>query len=94
MRPEEFLGVQDRLRAAGLQLDGSDRLTRMPRGFEDLRDSPVAGAIRLRSFLVRRDVETGAVGSPALIGTLADLAADALPLLRFGWAAVDEARAG
>ena len=54
--------------------------------------SPVASALKLKSFLVRRAVPRDLVQSAALVDAVATLAADALPLLQFGWAAVDEAR--
>ena len=80
------------LRDRGLTLDVSDMLSRMPRGFEDLAASPVAPAIKLKSFIVRRPVTDAEAQSPGVVDAIVGLAADALPLLQFGWAAVDEAR--
>ena len=95
MRPESFLATVAALDRAGLTLDTEDRLSRMPRGFEDLGDSPVAPFLRLRSFLVRRALTLEQIASPALVSLLASQAADSLPLLEFGWRAVDEvAQAG
>lgn len=94
VHPDRFLAMQAELAAAGLALDGSDTLTRMPKGFEDLKVSPVAEAIRLRSFIVRRDLPLAATTGPGLVGAIVDLGAAALPLLRFGWDAVDEAARG
>lgn len=91
VRPDRFLTMQDELTAAGMALDTSDSLARMPRGFEDMKDSPVAPALRLRSFIVRRPLALKVTTGPQLVPAIADLAAAALPLLRFGWAAVDEA---
>ncbi|MBC7799622.1 MAG: TIGR02453 family protein [Gemmatimonadaceae bacterium] len=91
VHPDRFLAMQDALTAAGLALDESDALTRMPRGFEDLKDSPVASAIRQRSFIVQQPISLDQTKGPALVSAIADLAAGALPLLQFGWAAVDEA---
>ncbi len=90
VHPDRFEAMQANLAAAGLVLDAADSLTRMPRGFEDLRDSPVAPALRLKSLLVRRDVPLEVTTGPALVGAILDLAATAMPLLQFGWAAVDE----
>ena len=90
VHPDGFLSMQAGLKAGGLMLDGSDTLTRMPRGFEDLKGSPVADAIRLRWFIVRRDLPLEATTGPGLVGAIVDLGAAALPLLQFGWAAVDE----
>ena len=90
VHPDRFQAMQADLAAAGLALDGADTLTRMPRGFEDLKDSPAAAALRLKSLLVRRDLPLEATTGPALVGAIVDLAEAALPLLCFGWAAVDE----
>ena len=90
VHPDRFQAMQADLAAAGLMLDMTDTLTRMPRGFEDLKDSQAAPALRLKSFLVRRDLPLGVTTGPALVGAIADLAEAALPLLQFGWAAVDE----
>jgi len=91
VHPDRFQKVQAALAAVAMPLDASDILTRMPRGFEDLKDSPVAAALRLRSFVVRQDLPLETTTSPALIAAIVDVAARALPLLRFGWDAVDEA---
>ena len=91
VNPDRFLAMRAELSASGLAMDGSDALTRMPKGFEDLKGSAVADAIRLRSFLVRCDLPLEATTGPGLVGAIVDLAASALPLLRFGWDAVDEA---
>jgi uncharacterized protein (TIGR02453 family) len=94
VRPDAWAAVERAMAEAGHALETADSLTRMPRGFEDLADSPVAPALRLRSFLVRRPLTLRQVGAAGLVETLADFAESALPLLRFGWRAVDEAGAG
>ena len=83
------LAMQADLAQHGLTLEALDALSRMPRGFEDLKGAAVAPALRLRSFIVRRPVDAEA---PDLVARITGLGADALPLLRFGWDAVDEAR--
>jgi uncharacterized protein (TIGR02453 family) len=90
VRPDAFLATLTELDAAGLRLDQSDSLSRMPRGFEDLADSPVASFLKLRNFIVRRDLTSAQTQTPALVSTLVAFAQDAMPLLRFGWRAVDE----
>ena len=92
VHPDRFLAMQDDLALSVMTLDTSDSLTRMPRGFEDLKDSPVAAALRLRSFIVRQDLPLKVTTGPSLVGAVVDTAERALPLLRFGWDAVDEAR--
>lgn len=90
--PDRFLAMQDDLATNAMTLDASDSLTRMPRGFEDHKDSPVAPALRLRSFIVRQDLPLEVTTGPRLVSAIVDMAERALPLLRFGWDAVDEAR--
>ena len=90
VRPEQFLAVERALAARGLSMSGEDALSRMPRGFEDMKDSPVADALRLKNFVVRGRLSQDDVAGPGLVGKIADFAADGLPLLRFGWGAVDE----
>ena len=92
VHPDRFLAMQAQLAEAGLTLSQTDALSRMPRGFEDLKGTAVGPALRLRSFMVRRELTEKQVASAALITAIADMAAAALPLLRFGWDAVDEVR--
>ena len=92
VHPDRFLATSQALRDRGLTLEVSDMLSRMPRGFEDLAASPVAPSIKLKSFIVRRPVTDAEAQSPGVVDAIVGLAADALPLLQFGWAAVDEAR--
>jgi uncharacterized protein (TIGR02453 family) len=94
MRPESFMAAVQALEQAGLILDPEDSLSRMPRGFEDLAESPVAPFLRLRSFLVQRPLTKRQVGEAGLVGVLAAFAAEAMPLLQFGWRTVDEVAYG
>ncbi len=90
VHPDKFLDVEAALRRAKLALSLDDALSRMPKGFEDLKGSQVDAALRLRSFIVRRPLTDKQVQGHGLPGLVAGLAEDALPLLRFGWDAVDE----
>ncbi len=92
VHPEAFLALVEQLRAAKLPLDVRDSLTRMPRGFEDMAAHPVAPWIKLKNYIVSRPIPDALAQKPGLVPAIADLAAAALPLLQFGWAAVDEAR--
>jgi uncharacterized protein (TIGR02453 family) len=91
--PDRFLALESDLTAAGLQLSRDNVASRMPKGYEDLKASPVEHALRLRSFMVHRDLTPKQVHGKHLASTIAALGADALPLLRFGWSAIDEVRA-
>jgi uncharacterized protein (TIGR02453 family) len=90
--PEAFAEVLAQLRAHRLTLSAEDSLTRLPRGFEALAGTPGEDAVKLRSFVVRRELTAASLRGRALVGRLADFAAHALPLLEFGWRALDSGR--
>ena len=91
VHPEQWQSMQSDLAQAGVALEDGDPLTRMPKGYEDLKDTPTAPAIRMRSFIARQPLTTALVKSPKLAPAIASFAEASLPLLRFGWAAIDEA---
>ena len=76
------------LAAAGLDLSRADTLARLPRGFDADRAGDHADDIRLKSFVVRREITSARRDSPDLVVDISDFAAAALPLLRFGWSAL------
>ncbi len=94
VHPDRFDAMQAELRRAKLGLEDGERLSRMPKGFEDLKGTPVDPALRLKNFVVRRPLSDRVVQGRTLPGTVAAFAAQALPLLRFGWDAVDEIASG
>lgn len=93
VHPEQFAAVVAALGDAGLTLDPASSLSRMPKGFEDLAGSPMAASLKLKSFVVRRPISDAVVRSGKLVPQIVAMGRDALPLLRFGWAAVDEVAA-
>ncbi|HQR89141.1 MAG TPA: hypothetical protein PLH31_07725 [Caulobacter sp.] len=60
----------------------------MPKGFEDQAGGPLEAAIKRTRWLVRRDLTGAEIGGPDLPAVIADFAADARPLLDFGWKAL------
>ena len=89
--PDMFRGMVDALARAGLDFGpDEDGLRRPPRGFAHVADPDLQAALRRKSFIVRRALPQAALGRPALVATIADVAEAALPLLRFGWAALDD----
>jgi uncharacterized protein (TIGR02453 family) len=88
-RPDEFLALERALHARGLEFSREEQMTRLPRGYEHAAASAVAWALRLRNLIVHRPLPAAALGRPALVGTIADFAAETLPLLEFGWDALD-----
>ncbi len=88
-RTDEFLAVVTALEAHGLTLSREDALKRTPRGFEEYADGPLAEHLKLKSLIVSRPLSVKDLRGPALVATLADFAASALPMLHFGWSALD-----
>ena len=87
--PRDTEGLLARLEKAGLPLAEFGQLTRMPRGFEALKDGPLDGMVRMKSLVVQRDLPAGDIGGPGLADALVDFALGARPLRDFGWQAVD-----
>ncbi|MEI7711145.1 MAG: DUF2461 domain-containing protein [Rhodospirillales bacterium] len=86
--PPRFQTVREELAAVGLVLDTSQTLSRMPRDYQDAADGPVADALRLKRFVVRRPLTVETVSGTGLIAEAVSFAADTEPLLRFGWQAL------
>jgi uncharacterized protein (TIGR02453 family) len=90
--PKAFKAMTAKLKKAGLNLSAGDSLKRAPRGFEAIDDSEIAAAIRLKSMICLRPLPEAAISSPALVDDFCAFAADALPLLKWGWDALVESR--
>ena len=71
-----------------LALGAFDQLTRVPRGFEDLKGGPLDGVIRMKSLIVEDPVADALVTDAKLVRVVEDFAGRAMPLLRFGWEAM------
>lgn len=85
---QRFLDMQAELAAAKLSLGSDESLTRMPRGYEDAADTELSAPLRLKSFVVRRDLTAKQLETPGLVRDIVAFAEHALPLLRFGWSAL------
>jgi uncharacterized protein (TIGR02453 family) len=88
-KPARFKAVFAALDKTGLKFSEYDQLTRVPRGFEEFKDGPLEEAFRMKSFIVEEPVADAVVGSPKLADTLVAFTDRALPLLKFGWAALE-----
>lgn len=73
-----------------LTLSQEHRLQRLPRGYDANLDDDLADVIRLKSFTVDRSLSVDAIVAPSLVETVADFAVEAMPLLEFGWRALDD----
>jgi uncharacterized protein (TIGR02453 family) len=90
--PKGFKAMAAKLKKTGLALSIEDSLKRAPRGFEAIDDPEIAAATRLKSMICLRPVEEAAIASPALAEDFCAFAADALPLLKWGWEALVDSR--
>ena len=88
--PDGFLAIVDRLAKAGCPLLSDDKLSRPPRGFEAVKGTPVADYVGWKSFTAHCMLSDAEMQSPALVDRIADFARTVLPLLEWGWRAVDD----
>ena len=72
-------------------LDPGAPAKRMPRGFEVQAGTPIEAAIKRTRWIVSRPLGEAEVLASDLPDVVAGLAADARPLLDFGWTALDRA---
>jgi uncharacterized protein (TIGR02453 family) len=89
-KPERFRKMEKELEKAKLAFTTSDgfQMTRLPRGYEAFKDTPLSAAFRLKSFIVEEPVKDKAILSQRLASAAADFAERAMPLLRYGWEAL------
>lgn len=90
--PERWLAVRSSLNEAGLDFSTGYALARLPKGFEDHAGSPLAEALKLRNYIVSRPIGADRLQDPDLVHDIVDFASAGLPLLQFGWSALDRAR--
>ena len=88
--PDDFLAIVDRLAAADCPLTSDDKLSRLPRGLEAAKGTPVADYVGWKSFTAHRMLSDTEMQSPTLVGRIADFAHTVLPLLEWGWAVIDD----
>ena len=86
--PKGWAVVEKALAQAGLTLDPGDPTKRMPKGFEDQVGGLLEAALKKTRWLVRRPLTGAEIGGEGLAEIIADFAADARPLLDFGWKAL------
>jgi uncharacterized protein (TIGR02453 family) len=88
-RWQEFKAVVNRLDRAGLVFGETQALKRVPRGFESFADTECAAYLKYKSFVVSRKLTETDLRSPELPAELTLFASEGLPLLKFGWTALD-----
>jgi uncharacterized protein (DUF2461 family) len=86
--PEGFDLVKESLAKAGRDLDRTDSLTSMPKGFSQHSEHRHAAEIRLKSLMVRQPLPMESWLADDVADHVEKLARDAAPLLAFaGWRA-------
>lgn len=81
--PDGVLDVIAALRSRGRELDDSEALRTMPRGFAEHADHPQADLLRLKQFVVNLPLSRAAWLDGSVADDLVTLAQDIAPLLRF-----------
>jgi len=87
---EGFLAMAARLAEAGCPLSSDERLSRPPRGFEAAKGTPVAEHVGWKSFTVHAPLSDAAMQSPDLVDRILGFVHTVMPLLEWGWAAIDD----
>lgn len=90
-RPQAWREVTTTLAEAHLELSRDQVAARLPRPFVAEQVGDVADDLRLKSFTVAHPLDADVLSRPSVVDDLADFAGHALPLLRFGWRALEEA---
>ena len=83
-QPAGWGKVERALLKADLPLLSDDTLVRVPRGFEDVAPK-LAEVLKLKSWVVRRELSAADISRPSLVDQIVALARDSKPLLNFGW---------
>jgi uncharacterized protein (TIGR02453 family) len=85
--PKAWLSLEKSLKRKGYELDYSNTLARIPRGFNDV-PLEVEQAIKLKGWIIRKQLPRSTICSKELIKEVTGFAKDMLPLLSFGWHAL------
>ena len=83
--PKRFQSVLRALERNGVAISQFEALKRMPRGFEEQKDTPIAPYFRLGSFIVSEQLTDEDVMSKRLVDRAVALAKNSKPLLEYGW---------
>jgi uncharacterized protein (TIGR02453 family) len=86
--PDGFLGLLARLEARGYKVTTDEKLSRLPRGFDEAKGTPIAEYLCWKTFIVDVAISDAEMQSPDLVGRVIEIALATRPLLDWGWAAV------
>ncbi|ESA31966.1 tigr02453 family protein [Leptolyngbya sp. Heron Island J] len=82
--PDEFSQVLQDLEDAGLSLDEEDKLSSMPRGYQDYKDHIHGDYLKLKSFIVQTPLSRQAWLASEVVDRIVTLANGCVSLLEFG----------
>lgn len=86
--PSGWSKVERALAKVDLALAVDEPLVRVPKGFENAH-ATIAEQLKLKSWIVRRELPKTRLAEPALVDDVVAFATDAMPMLEFGWTALD-----
>jgi uncharacterized protein (TIGR02453 family) len=87
--PKSWIALEKALKRKGYELDYSHTLARIPRGFSDV-PAELERAIKLKGWIIRKQLPRSVICSKELIKEVTGFAKDMLPLLSFGWHALEK----
>ncbi|QWD66230.1 DUF2461 domain-containing protein [Polynucleobacter sp. MWH-Aus1W21] len=87
--PQAWLSIEKSLIRKGYELDYSHSLARIPRGFDSV-PKEVEQALKLKGWIIRRQLPRPMICSKSLPNEIVSFAKDMLPLLSFGWHALEK----
>ncbi|MFZ1680345.1 MAG: TIGR02453 family protein [Rhizobiaceae bacterium] len=83
-RPSDYRAMVAALAGNGLALSDEDRLSRLPRGFNDVQDPDLSQAVRNRHFLVNFPIAADRITAASFADDLFDFTQKARPLMDWG----------
>lgn len=89
--PGGFLEITEQMAAAGHPVEVSESYKRMPRGTARFAETEIEPWLKARSLIAERPVTDDELQHPSFTGTLVETAQTMLPLLAFGWEAMEPA---
>ncbi|MEM8484833.1 MAG: DUF2461 domain-containing protein [Bacteroidota bacterium] len=84
-QPDDFLAMVEQTAKAGLEVESDEQLKRMPRGYEEHADTPIAPYLKWKSFTIAKPVKDKAMQTPAFMEEVVDFMGNVHPLLQYGW---------
>ena len=87
--PTAWIAIEKSMRQKGFALDYSHTLARIPRGFNDVPRG-IEHAIKLKGWIIRKQLSREVICSKELVNEVVNFAKDMLPLLSFGWHALNK----